>query len=313
MSKKANPAAVGGFVLGAIALVVAGVVFIGGTTFFAPTEYFVIFFDGSVNGLQVGAPVKMQGVPIGQVTAIHAIAEREERKFTTETRIMIDRAQFHVRGADPRERETPTLRRKRLEELIQQGLRARLELQSFITGQLYISVDFYPDTEVRLVGLAGEDIFEIPAVPSTSQELARKVREVLAKLQEIDIDQTFDRLNSALAGVDKFVSDPEFRQLSANANRTLEEGRGTLVDARHLVANVDDRLGPISDSAANALNEGDKTFRNVNSLIKPGSPLVYQISQTLQEVSDAARAIRVLATFVEENPNAIVFGRSRGN
>jgi paraquat-inducible protein B len=61
------------------------------------------------------------------------------------------------------------------------------------------------------------------------------------------------------------------------------------------------------------LNEGDKTFRNVNSLIKPGSPLVYQISQTLQEVSDAARAIRVLATFVEENPNAIVFGRSRGN
>ena len=313
MSKKANPAAVGGFVLGAIGLAVGAVVFLGSTTFFSPTRDFVVFFDGSVNGLQIGAPVKMEGVEIGEVTSIQAIAEREEAKFMTETRCRIDRKRFKVRGESPSDADDDALRRAQLKTLIDQGLRARLELQSFITGQLYISIDFYPDTKPRLVGLAEKDILEIPAVPSTSQELARKLRALLAKLEDLPVDETVKKLNSALDGVDRFVNNDEFQQLPANANGMLEEGRGAMVDGRHLLANVDDRVGPISDSAVNALDQGGETFRNVNRLIKPGSPTIYQLSLTIQEVAEAARAIRVLATFVEENPNAIVFGRSRGN
>jgi paraquat-inducible protein B len=312
MSKRANPAAVGGFVLGAMALAVAGVVFFGGGSFFADTERYVIFFDGSVNGLQVGSPVKLVGVPIGEVIQVRAIADVEDWQVYTETIVQIDRARFARRG------KIIGGSLKRAEQLVGEGARARLDLQSFITGQLYVSLDILPDTEVNLKG--GDTRYpEIPAIPSRSQELEGAFREVMAKLKDVDLEKLFANVESAVAGLDRLINESKLDEAIANLDATLEEAHSAVADARHLMQSLDNRIDPVSTSAMAALDEtratmsqARSTLASVDGLVEPGSPNAYEMSMALKEVTAAARAIRLLATFLEENPNSVVFGRSAG-
>ena len=122
MSKRANPAMVGGFVLGGLALAVAGILFFGGGSFFSQTQRFVVYFDGSVNGLQVGSPVKFAGVEIGSVQRIAVIGDVTEGfDAYTETVVEIDRSRFDQRGPMPSDAG------QRMDMLADAGLRARLQ------------------------------------------------------------------------------------------------------------------------------------------------------------------------------------------
>lgn len=289
--RRANPAAVGGFVIGALALAVGGILFFGGGQFFRDTERFVIFFEGSVNGLQIGSPVKMKGVEIGSVQSIRAIADVETVEILTETVIEIDRDRFEQRGE-----ESSVDYAARFRRVVAQGLRARLELQSLITGQLYIALLVLPETEPRLVGATDVPYPELPAVPTKGQELERTVRGVLARIQELPLEDLITKLDAA----------------AGNLDATLEEGRVAVAEIRRLVHNVDGSVAPITESAVAVLDQTRQTLESVEGTVDPGSPLSYQLSFTLQELADAARAIRVLADYLEQNPNALVFGRSSG-
>ena len=74
MGSKISPTVIGAFVVGAIICMVAGVLLFGGGKFFTEKLPYVLFFDSSVEGLNVGAPVIFRGVQVGQVTEISAIA-----------------------------------------------------------------------------------------------------------------------------------------------------------------------------------------------------------------------------------------------
>ena len=245
MSKSANPAAVGAFVIGAIALAVGGVIFFGGGRWFSELDRYVIYFEGSVNGLQIGSPVKMEGVPIGEVCEIRLIADLTEGIRTySQTVIEVDPNRFEQRG--PRQRGTDAekmevfnqvvieidrSRFKRLGDptkqqstkyLIEHGLRARLELQSIITGQLYVSLQMLPESEVRLVGLPGMREPEIPAVPTVTEQIMKTVREAMERLEDLPLEDIVVKLDSVLVGLDRFVNNPEFQQLPAIADAGVE-------------------------------------------------------------------------------------------
>jgi paraquat-inducible protein B len=304
MSRKANPVAVGGFVLGGLALAVAGVVFFGGGNLFAETTRSVIYFDGSVNGLQVGSAVKLEGVEIGEVVQIRAIAALDQGLETfTETVIEVDRARFEQRGFAVQDSD---------QRLIDEGLRARLELQSLITGQLYVALLILPDVPARLVALPDAPYAEIPAVPKTIEEIERTVKGLVERIQKLPLEDLVVSLDSAVAGFDRFMNDPELASAVANLNGTLAEARGAVREARGLVKNVDQKVGPLAESAAAALDQAQQTLASAERSIEPGSPLGYQLTQTLRELAEASRAIRVLAEYLEENPNSLVFGRSSG-
>jgi paraquat-inducible protein B len=313
MSKRANPAAVGAFVLGALALAVAGVIFFGGGKLFADTERFVIFFEGSVNGLQVGSQVKLQGVPIGEVTDIRAIVDTREWDLYTQTTIQIDRSRF--------ERIGPALSgRERAELLVRQGVRARLELQSLITGQLYVALDFLPNAEAKLRPVE-TDSAQIPALPSKSQQMQQAYRQVTAKLKDLNLERLIDNIQSAVEGIDTLVNDPQLKDAVANLNTALQDVPGAVADARRVMQGLDGRIGSVSESAVaaldevrGALKEARGTLASVDSFVEPGSPTSYQVSTALQELTTAARAISRLASYIEENPNSLVFGRgSKGD
>src|SRR5512135_2362494 len=137
MSKKASKTLIGAFVLGAVVLIVAGVVVFGGGKFFKKTIKYVMFFDGSVKGLQVGAPVTFRGVKIGEVTDMVLRFDPSNLAVMIPVYVEIDPEKFL--GSDTLKKAKPG---QYYRALLDKGLKARLELQSFVTGLLMIGVDF---------------------------------------------------------------------------------------------------------------------------------------------------------------------------
>jgi len=302
VSRRANPAAVGAFVLVGLAILVAGVLVLGGGRLFTKTARFVVFFEDSVNGLAVGSPVKVSGVPVGQVLEINAIVDATTWKVLTRSVIELDPERLERRGVQPGT-QIP------IDELIANGLRARLEMQSLLTGQLYVDLGFRPETEAKLIG--GELPYpEIPSLPTTAQEIEAQVREALQKLSELPLDEIVHNLNASLSGVARLANDP-------NLPRAIENLDGALVEARKALASFDQLsqqarrdLAPVAAGATATLSDAKRALEEARGTLGAGSPLAYQISVTLQELDRTLQAIRLAAEEIERNPRAMLFGRS---
>src|SRR5690349_5924191 len=149
MNKKISPALIGAFVIGALALIVIAIVVFGSGRLFRQTRDFVLYFDNSVNGLRIGAPVKIKGVEVGSVKDIRLQLERtEEPKIPVI--IEIDLEKFTSRGATIAA-QTAMDRQALQRVIVERGLRGQLEMESLVTGLLYVSLDFFPGTPIHLV------------------------------------------------------------------------------------------------------------------------------------------------------------------
>src|SRR4029450_11841727 len=174
MGSKISPTMIGAFVVGAIVLVVAGALLFGGRKFFQEKIPYVLFFDSSVEGLNVGAPVIFRGVQVGQVTEITAIADPQTYDIRIQVKIDIVRGVVKVdeKGSgfkDPH---------KAIEQVVQKGVRATLRMQSFVTGLLYVALDFFPDTPIRLLGL-DKTVPELPTIPSDMDQLKSNIQQAI--------------------------------------------------------------------------------------------------------------------------------------
>jgi phospholipid/cholesterol/gamma-HCH transport system substrate-binding protein len=144
---RANPKVIGAFVVGAVALVVIGVLLLGGAQWLTQKRTFVAYFEGSVKGLNVGAPVEFQGVRVGSVTDIQLQFLTAEKEFRIPVFIQIEPDKMTEVG------RRIELHGQLLKPLVERGLRAQLEMQSIVTGQLAVQLGFHPDTPIRLVQL----------------------------------------------------------------------------------------------------------------------------------------------------------------
>ena len=196
MAKQTSKTLIGGFVVGAVVLIVAGVLIFGSGKFFQESNRYVLYFRGSLKGLNVGAPVLFQGVQVGSIIDITIQANAEDLTSQIPVTIQILPKKFKVvRGkirTDPYEN---------INVLIERGLRAQLQLQSFVTGQLMIGLDYYPDTPVRLVGIDPE-YPEIPTIPTPLETLSKTFR-------DLNLEELVARVMSAVKGIEKFVNSPE--------------------------------------------------------------------------------------------------------
>ena len=173
MTSQAYKTTVGAFVLGGIALFALGVILLGGGRLFSSDVEYVLYFDGSVSGLSIGAPVVFRGVPMGSVTQISLVANSRDSNVTIPVLIRIDEKSF-VRSSGTGVSES--FQQEIIRRMVQRGLRARLQLQSLITGQYRVELDFYPDTPANFRSSTPD--LEIPTVPSPIDTLQR----TLAKL-----------------------------------------------------------------------------------------------------------------------------------
>jgi paraquat-inducible protein B len=240
MSKQANKTVIGLFVVGAIVLVVVAVVILGSGKLFKKTSSMVCYFEGSVGGLNVGAPVVFRGVKIGTVTEV---AFRFDPKAVSVTIPVFIELEQQRKGATKKEAiET-------YKSLIERGLKAQLEMQSIVTGQLQIALDFHPDKPAKFVK-ADPDYFEIPTVQSPFQELTKKI-------EKIPIDEIFQKILSAVEGIENVVKNPDIGEAIRSVNLAL-------ADVRKLVQNVDGQVGPLASNLTETVQDVRKLVQNAD-------------------------------------------------
>lgn len=302
MSKRANPVVVGGFVLGAVVLAIAAVGVFGGGRLFKSTRTVVLFYDSNVSGLNVGSPIAFRGVKLGQVTRIQTSWQPAVKDFLIKVSGEVDPAgiDYGDEGASA----------PRGEKLIAQGLRARLETQSLVTGQLYVNLDFYPGLDAKSYGLDPDpDHIEIPTVPSNMQFFQETLRKAAVTLAELPIQELVGSLDSTVKGIDKLVNSEQTQQAVANLNESLKE-------VQRLVRSVDEQVAPTAASlrktaasAERALDQANQAMLAVTSAVDESSPLGIQLENALRDLSDMSRAVRTLTDTLNRQPNALVFGR----
>jgi paraquat-inducible protein B len=238
---KANPAIIGGFVIGAIALIVIGLLVFGGTNWFTQRNKYIAYFPGSVNGLRAGAPVSVRGVTIGQVTEIKVMFNPETVSAQIPVVMELDPSQIEMTAPEP-----AGTRQQDVERLIQAGLRAQLQSQSLLTGLLFVNLDFRKGAPARLVGGA-QPYPEIPTVPSELEQLQQTAGDVAAQLPSV-----ISKLNDILGriGTDLQATSGNFQQIVASvadiANRVKE--RGPVFDK--ILENADSATGEVRHTAA---------------------------------------------------------------
>jgi paraquat-inducible protein B len=315
MSKPASKTLIGVFVLGALALAVIALVIFGSGKFFERRITYVMYFDGSVKGLNIGSPVVFRGVKIGSVKDIELKADMNDFKLVIPVYVQVEPQKVTVMKGAPAQGQY-------IEELIKKGLRAQLEMQSIVTGQLMINVDFFPDKPARFVGLDPK----YPEIPTISSPLD----EMLKTAQELPLKELFDRLLKSIQGIEKITNSP---QMTASLDSLSE----SLKEARKILTKVDQEIGPmmanlketsssfkaIADkseavpaavektlaTAQDALKQAEKTFISVQNLASNNSVLVYQVDTALEEVSRASRSVRSLSDYLYRHPESLISGK----
>jgi paraquat-inducible protein B len=269
---RVHPVAIGAFAAGAVALAIAALFIFGANKVFARKFPIVMFFDENVNGLTVGAPVSYRGLRLGQVTEIHSPVgtPRIAVAATLERGPLLTRRSAAGVSADQM--------RQTLEEGIAQGLRAQLSLQSFLTGQLYVSLVLRPDTPASFAGLGGVAL-EIPTIPTIMSQLE-------AGLGKVPLVQLPKYLSDTLEGSARLLQAPELA-------KTLEAVGPLLADAQTLLRRLDREVGPLlasikgtSDTARTSLEEVTRQLDRVVSGLQPEAS---RLMTSLTATSDTAR------------------------
>jgi paraquat-inducible protein B len=312
MAKQANRMMIGGFVVIAVIIMAASLVVFGSGKFFKKTNKYILYFDESVKGLSVGAPVLFQGVQVGSVTSITLQADLVEMKTQIPVLIEIDPDRWQVRTGERSYRKVAA-------KLIEMGLRAQLIMQSFITGQLMIELDFYPKSAVcyapAQIDKDYKDYIVIPTCQSTSARLAQA-------LGDLDLKGIEKHLLSTLAGIDRFVNNPDL-------TASLRALKDTLQDASKLVTRLDRQVDPLADDLKKTakdlgklsrdvdakvaeLTPGlDKTMSTARGVLSADSPLMVELENTLKEISAMSRSIRQLANYLDQHPEALIRGKGK--
>jgi len=325
MSVKANKAVIGLFVLGAVFLAVAGVVLFGSGKLFSPTKKYVMYFDGSVKGLSDGAPVVFRGVKIGSIVDIILQGNLHDMTFTVPVIAEIDLGRFQITGG-------PTASVDYDNALIEHGLRAQLQTQSLLTGQLMIDIDFRPDRPARMLpDTTGYP--QIPTIPSATDVLVKK-------LEELPIQQLVERANALVGGLDRLVNSSDMQNAPRNLNLAVD-------DARKLFEKIDRDIRPLSAELRKAIGEATVTINHLNKILafEEGPPAellhnlnqalseartslrkfdetldsvrnsatdersYYQLRHTLKELGETSRALGSLVDYLDRHPEALLRGK----
>ena len=203
MSTKVSPTLIGAFVVGAVALIVIAILLLGSGRLFRQTRDFVLYFDNSVNGLRVGAPVKFKGVEVGSVKDIRLQLEKGAEVNKIPVIIEIDLEKLTLRGATPE----IAVDREAFHKAIVDGFRGQLEMESLVTGVLYVGLDFFPGTPINFVQQenVNNKYQEIPTLPTSLEQAKGAVERILNKIEEIDFKRLIDSLTKTSDGVGQLV------------------------------------------------------------------------------------------------------------
>ncbi len=264
---------------------------------------FVMFFEDSVRGLTVGAPVEFKGIKVGSVIGVRL--EYEERTGAFRIPVVVELEPERILDRGERMKKAP---RDAFQSLVKRGLRARLQTGSLLTGQLFIDLDMQPKAPIRLVG-AGRTEPELPTVMGNLEQMTTQMKSIVDKLDKVDIVAIGSELQSTLKGTAAIANSP-------NLDKTIADLAASLSSLRGILRKVDDRAEPITANleqalaaARDALEKSKATMAAVEGVLSPESPMHDNAARLAQELSSTAKSLRSLVEMLERSPQSLLFGR----
>jgi paraquat-inducible protein B len=321
MSLRANPAAIGLFMIGGAILAIIGVATLASSTWFGSRHTFISYFDETVNGLERGAPVKFQGVPVGTVTELLIQIDQTDKTFRVPIQYEVDLQRLTTSvGAYLRLDQEPVLRQQ-----IANGLRAQLQMESLVTGQLYIELSYRDDPAPPL--LATSTVYpEIPTTPSLlaafgteAGSLVADVLQVLFRvnemLEEIDMKGINTAVVASAQAVERLVGSDELVAAIGEVPEMAAQLNRTLVKMEELASRMSVAIDPLQSGMEGTFEETNLTLQaaraaieDTRALLTTDSGLGYGLDQTHASLREAAEALRVLAISLDRTPDMLLRG-----
>lgn len=226
----------------------------------------------------------------------------------------------------------------KITRLIETGLRAQLDIQSVVTGQMMVVLDFHPDAPPAEPTQIDARYLEVPTLPSTMSRM-------MGMLQKIPLEKLAQKVMTLLDNVDGLAQSPELKSMLENADLAAQDARkllagisaqvdplsastqATLDEVRQAVGAIEKRLNrtlgdlsglskdaqgkldTLSKPATAALNEAQAALKSVDDLVGKNSATRADLESTLQELAGAARSLRILADYLEQHPDALIRGK----
>ena len=320
--KRPSATLIGIFVLGALALTAAAILFFGGGAVFKQRFTAVSYFPGSVAGLQIGAPVTFRGVRVGQVKSIGIRIDPDPTHSIVQVNMELVPEAVQGHGNSGTQEALPAL--------VERGLTAQLVLQSLVTGMLQVELDFRPGVKALRLGET-LDLPEIPTVPSPFQaltdqlqtlDIAAAVTALQRTLASMDalltspaLKQTIDGLPALLADLRQTVKtvDREVHSFSATGQRSISETaaslQSTLASVKKLAENVDREAASTLTVARGTLQNADTAVDGIKVLVDPRGQTVTDVQDALGDLAATAARLRDLSERVDRDPSVLIRGR----
>lgn len=318
--KKTNNRLIGIFILGAIALIIGAVTLFGSRDLFQKKRHFFAYFEQSVTGLNIGAPIKFRGIEVGQVKTIEGVYDPETSIVTP--RLLLEFYPEKLRNARVAKGEYTLFR-----PLVDRGMRASLKSQSLLTGQLYISLDFYENKPERQLSDGNDRYPEMPTIDSG-------LGEIFAALEDLPLDALVGQVTNTLKSVENILQNEGIEEsaeylpvllkdtdaaiialstfISGELPNTSKQLRSFLKTGEGSVEVLTTRLtNETLVDAEKTLKELELTLSTARARLDKNDPISYEATRTLREVSNAAASLRRFTDYLEAHPEALVRGRNK--
>ncbi|MDT8425529.1 MAG: MlaD family protein [Methyloprofundus sp.] len=329
MSKQANPTVIGVFVLGAVFIALVGLTVFTSGKWLTEKSQFVIYFNESVNGLNVGALVKMQGVPIGKVTDIQVQLHPQTKQILTPVFIEID----HAKCQQLLPFKESANKKMLLEQLVKNGLRMQLQYTSLVTGQLYVQSLLRADTPEILTGL-NENYTELPAIASNSAEVQNSIADVMQDIRAIPFKELFAELLMAVKNIKQITGSEETKQVMTDLATSMAQlqdilksvkphakaialnAEQTLQRSNQLMYKLEGAVDPLVLEVRQALANTNQTLLSMQKSANSADDLLHEeghlqknLNRTLDEIQRSAKSLRLLTDYLEQHPEALLHGK----
>lgn len=243
---------------------------------------YLLYFTGSVRGLRIGAPVELKGIKLGEVTEIRMEYDPNTKNVRIPVTIEVQMDRFTLNGIPDTTTFIRAYHGELLDGLVQQGLRAQLQTGNYVTGQLLVDLDFYPDmSPAQIEWETTPPVF--PTAPTPLEKISNTIFTFVKRLEKLPLEKMGEQLSQTIHSLTEIMEQTEV--LSKNFNATL------------------------APTVITTLQQTEKTLATVENVLNNDSPIQQDLSRVMDELSRALRSFRLLADSLEQNPDALIYGK----
>lgn len=259
------------------------------------TLFYVMHFDGSLRGLNPGAPVEYRGIKVGEVRDIRV--QMDYDTFDLKIPVLIAFQPERISSSE----NAVDHPQEAIEALVERGLRAQLKPGNLLTGQMYVELDVFPDEKPAQIVENGR-YPEFPTKEATLDTISRSITDMMGKIDQMPLLEITENLNETIKGLKRIAMAPE----SLSAINNLDKA---LISIEQLASKADSKADPIFNELLTSLTALSATLDTTQRTLAEDSLLYHDVTIMVNEMSDAARSIKDFTDYLQRRPDALIFGK----